>query len=288
METDDLSWLLSVAKSGSLSAAAKARGVAVSTVARRLDSVEARLKLRLIDRRRDGVRLTTDGERIALQAQCVVEQVDALERLAAARRDGERRPIIITATEMVIADILGPNLHLLFADAPEMRIDLRSEASVVSLAGREADLAIRMSPPQGASLIAKRLTGFKMGFYASIAYVAGRDPLAILLSDERVLAYNDSFGRLPELDALSDGGQFIEIAVATNSTRALLNAAVAGAGVALLPRVFAAAAGLVEIAGPSLPARAPFLVTHRDLRRQPDVRTVHRWITRAFETLRHR
>ena len=43
MQTGDLEWLLAIARAGSLSAAAKARGVAVSTAARRLDALEAEL-----------------------------------------------------------------------------------------------------------------------------------------------------------------------------------------------------------------------------------------------------
>lgn len=282
MDSDDLSWFLACAQAGSLSAAAKARGVAVSTVARRLDAIEARLKLRLTDRGRDGIRLTLEGERIAGLARKVVDDVDALERAAISMRNGTRRRLIVSATESVIADILAPALPKLQRIEPELLLDLRAQAAVVSLAGREADLAIRMSAPEGSSLLAKKLGTIRLGLYASESYLAGRDAGSLNLGEERLLGYDDSYGRLPELDALAAHGLIDRLVMTTNSTRALLNAALAGAGIALLPRVFARGTGLVEVAGPALPARTPFLVTHRDLRAQPDIRTAHAWIVKAF------
>lgn len=288
MNSDDLGWLLACATAGSLSATAKARGVAVSTVARRLDAIEARLKLRLIDRRRDGVRLTRDGERIAELARKVVDDVDALERAATALRGGTRRRLIVSATEVVVADILAPALSRLQRLQPGLLLDLRSEGALVSLAAREADLAIRMSAPQGSSLMAKKLGTIRLGFYASQAYVAGRDPGSLNLRDERLLAYDDSYGRLPELDALAMHGLLDRLAMTTNSTRGLLTAAMSGGGIAVLPSFFARDAGLVEIAGPPLPTRTPFLLTHRDLRRERDVSAAHAWIVQAFAALRLR
>ncbi|OQW47137.1 MAG: hypothetical protein A4S16_09045 [Proteobacteria bacterium SG_bin6] len=47
MDTDDLLCLRDVIASGSLTAVARKRGVAVSTIARRLDAIEATLKLTL-------------------------------------------------------------------------------------------------------------------------------------------------------------------------------------------------------------------------------------------------
>jgi len=235
METDDLEWLLGCAVAGSLSAAAKARGVAVSTVARRLDAIEARLKLRLIDRRRDGVRLTAEGERVASLGRRIIAEIDALERAATAMRTGDHRRIVVSATESVIADILAPRLPHLVGAHPGIALDLRSQGSVVSLAGREADIAIRMSPPVGDSLIVKKLATIRLALFASPAYLAGRDPARLQLGDERLLAYDDSYGRIPELNVLAGAGLSDKLQVTTNSTRALITATQAGAGIALLP-----------------------------------------------------
>ncbi|MFN8640258.1 MAG: LysR substrate-binding domain-containing protein [Candidatus Binatia bacterium] len=74
-------------------------------------------------------------------------------------------------------------------------------------------------------------------------------------------------------------------AVRSSSTRALLHAAVAGVGVALLPRMLARGAPtLVEIPPPiPIPKRPAWLATHRDLRRAHPVRVVRDWIVEAIE-----
>lgn len=286
MDSKDLSWLLDVAQAGSLSAAAKGHGVAVSTVARRLDALEGTLKLRLLDRRRDGVRLTRDGERIATIAASVVDGIGRLELAAAAMRGGGKEPVIVSATEFIVSDVLAPALPRLWARHPALKVDLRAQAQVVSLAGREADLAVRMSRPEGASLLAKKLPTQKLGLFASRDYLAGRDPATLDLSCERLIVYDDSYGRLSELDWLSLCDLNRAVFARTGSTRGLLSAAVAGAGIALLPVVFAKQAALVEVSAPvPLLSRNPWLVVHRDVRRLPAIATVHAWVIDTFKQI---
>ncbi len=65
-----------------------------------------------------------------------------------------------------------------------------------------------------------------------------------------------------------------------------MRAAAAGAGIALLPRIFARAfPNLVELPAPRpIPKRPAWLVTHRDLRRARPLRQVRDWIAGAFAT----
>ena len=284
MDSNDLGWLLAVAQAGSLSRAAKARGVAVSTAARRLDALEATLKLRLLDRRRNGVLLTRDGERIAAIASSVVEGVGRLELAAAAMRGSRKETVVVSASEFIVSDVLAPFLPKLWSRHPTLRIDLRSQGGVVSLAGREADLAVRMQRPEGASLLAKKLPPQKLGLFASRDYLAARNPATLDLAAERLIVYDDSYGRLPELDWLSLYDLNRAVIARSSSTRGLLNAAVAGAGIVLLPSLFARQAGLVEVTPPvPMKSRTPWLVAHRDIRRLPEIAAVHAWIISAFK-----
>ena len=282
MNVEDLACLRDVIEAGSLSAVAKSKSVAVSTVSRRLDSLEAELKLALLDRGRDGVTPTLQGRRVLKSALPLLAEADRLARTVDALRHDGPGEVVITATEFVVSDILAPALPRL---PPGVRVDLRSQAAVVSLAGREADLAIRMSQPEGASLVARKLTTLSLGFFCSPGYLGDRDPARLVLSEERLLIYDDSYGRLPELEWVgADVRQ--AITARTNSTRALLTMAVADAGVAMLPSVFARRAGLVQVtSGVALPPRTPWLVVHADLKQRPDLRRVQAWITDAFKAL---
>src|SRR3954447_10024444 len=262
MDGNDLGWFLPVAQAGSLSGAAKSRGVAVSTAARRLDALEAPLKLRLLDPRRDGVLLARDGDRIAAIAASVVEGVGRLELAAAAMRGSSKGAVVISASEFIVSDVLAPSLPQLWARHPTLRIDIRSQGEVVSLAGREADLAVRMRRPEGASLLARKLPAQKLGLFVCRDYLAGRNPATLDLGAERLIVYDDSYGRLPELDWLSLFDLNRAVVARTSSTRGLLNAAIAGAGVVMLPISFAGRAGLIEVTPPvPLKSRTPWLVT---------------------------
>lgn len=153
----------------------------------------------------------------------------------------------------------------------------------MSLTGREADVAVRMSRPEGNSLLAKKLPEQRLGLFASAAYLRGRDPALLNLGSERLIVYDDSYGRLPELEWLVAAGLERQVAMRTGSTRALIAATKAGIGIGLLPIWVARAEGQTELPAPAgIPGRAPWLVVHPDLRRLPGVRAVHARIIDTF------
>lgn len=284
MDVQALRTLLDLDRRGSLSAVATHADVAVSTIARRLDSLEAALGLRLLDRRANGVRLTAEGQRIAALAGPIVEQADRIDRAAAAlKASAHGGSVTISATEFVVSEILAPLLPDLWRAAPDLTVTLRAQGEVVSLAAREADLAIRMSRPTEPSLIAQKIGEVPLGCFASAAWLDGRDPSMIELSDAQLLIYDDSYGRIAELDWVAAQGLTGAVMLRSGSTRALINACAAGGGVALLPVRAAGRAGLVPVKVPfALPPRPVWLLTHRDIRRLPAIRAAHRWIERAF------
>lgn len=287
MDSEDLKLLLMLDERGSLSAVAKQLDLAVSTVARRLEGLESTLGLRLLDRRANGVRLTSEGSRIAALAAPLVDQAARIARaasaLGAANAAGH---VTISSIDLIITEVLAPALPQLAQLAPGLSVTLRAQGDVVSLAAREADIALRMSRPEGASLIARRIAEIPLGCFASIDYLAGRDPTSITLRDEKLLVYDDSYGQIAERDWVTRAGLDGAVVLRTGSTRALLNATAAGGGIALLPVYFAEQAGLVHLPAPfTVPPRPVWLLTHRDIRRLPAIRAAHRWITQAFNHL---
>lgn len=287
MQRDAFDLLVAVARGGSFSAAAKRQGIAVSTVARRIEALERQLGLALIDRRADGAVLTDHGTRIAEAAEPLAEQLDRVRRAAASLKSESRMPPVrLSATEFVISDVLAPRLDRLWVKGEPLQLQLQVQADLVSLAARDADLAVRMVRPEGASLIIRKLPDLPLGLFAARSYLAGRDPAALDLSGERLLTYDDSYGLTPELRWLRTSGLGGAVAMRTGSTRALLSAARAGAGVALLPVPIAAREPeLVPLPAPPLPPRTPFLVVHRDLRRDPAVRRVRDWAAACFRDI---
>ncbi|WP_054110543.1 LysR family transcriptional regulator [Brevundimonas sp. AAP58] len=287
MDLASLDLLRLVDEERNLSLVARRMNVAVSTVSRRIDALEADLGLRLLDRRASGARLTPEGRRIAVLARPIVDQAAALRRAAEGLAvEVRERPLVISATEFVVSDLLAPALTTLFRASPKLSVVLRSQAEIVSLAHREADLAIRMSRPKGDSLIAKRLGDIALGCFAHRDYLTGRDPATLDFSAERLLIYDDSYGRMSELDWVAAAGLERAVAMRTPSTRGLLTATVAGAGIAILPALYALRAGLIAVPTPfAIPPRTAWLITHRDIRRLPAVRTAHAWVVQTFTAM---
>jgi DNA-binding transcriptional LysR family regulator len=288
LDPRDLDDLIALSRAGSLSGAAKQRGVAISTISRRIEALEIALKLRLVDRQARGTTLTRAGVEIADAAEPLSVQLDRVARIAEGlRRQNSVLPVRLSATEFVISDVLAPALDRLWAKGATFPLDLQSQADVVSLASRDADIAVRMSRPEGASLVIRKLPVIDLGLFISCKALAGRDPQSLSLKDEKLLIYDDSYGRLPELDWIDRQGLRGAVAMRTGSTRGLMTAAIAGAGVALLPSAIAGrSVELAEIrTDPQPPARTPWLTVHRDLRSQPSIRQVHIWVLETFAAL---
>lgn len=71
---------LALARTGSVRAAGSSLGVSHSTVARRGETLETRLGVKLFDRHRDGFLLTDAGKEMVAGAEPVERELTALER----------------------------------------------------------------------------------------------------------------------------------------------------------------------------------------------------------------
>ena len=287
-DATDLDALVALARHGTLSAAAKRRGVAVSTLSRRIEAAEIRLGLKLVDRRARGARLTEAGAHIAAAAAPLSGQLDRVAQLAAALAAGAvLRPVRLSATEFIVSDVLAPQLPALLGGPTPIAVELRSEADVVSLAARDADIAVRMIRPTGASLMIRKQRPVTLSLYVSRAYLGPRAPGALDLAAEALLAYDDSYGALPETAWIAAAGLSQRVVLRSGSTRALLTATLAGAGIALLPDVIASRhADLVALTGtPRIPPRTPYITWHRDLGHDPHIRRVADWASACFQRL---
>ena len=292
MKWDDFKIFSVVASATSLTAAARDLHLSVATVSRRLEALERDLGIRLIERSPEGIRLTAQGSAVLERGAPATEALDDASRLASAlRAGGWAEPIRVTATSAVVSEILAPALPLLFSAAPSIRIDLSVDNEIVSIAARKADIAIRMVRPTGDSLLVRRIVSLKLALFASPAYLRGRDPTSLILSEERLLGYDDSHGSIPEAVWFKASGLGGAIALRTSSTMALVKAARAGAGIAILPDFLAQPAGpdggLIYVPAPMrLPARDVWLVSHKDFKGDPAFRQVRRWVVAAFANTR--
>ncbi len=285
MNWSDLRIFCVAAGETTLSATAARLRLSVATVSRRMDTLEEAIGFRLFDRSANGIVLTTQGRALEASSARASEAIQDLDRLMSSLRSGIwPEPVRVSATEPVISEILAPSLPNLLRRFPAIRVDLVASSEIVSLAARNADIAVRFAAPDGNSLVAQRLPSIQMGLYGSLDYLKNNPSSSFDLKKQDFLSYDDSYGPIAELVWLQNMELTDKVIARMSSTRGLIAAVRAGAGLAVLPARLAESAGnLVAIRViPAIPQRPVWLVTHRDFVRVKTFRLVRQWIIAAF------
>lgn len=269
MQWDDVRYFLELARQGSLSGASRRLAVEHSTVARRVESLEQALGVRLFDRLPRGWTLTAEGETLAAQAKGLENEAIAFSR-AALGVSSLQGTVRISAPPITASHFLVPRLASLRADWPGVDLEIIGESRDANLLHGEADLALRLSRPTAPGLAARAVGRIGYGLYAVPGYTAR------LPADWVFLGYDRSLSQVPQqtwLDGIANGRRFV---LRSNDLAALYQACRAGLGIAALPHFLGRPDnGLKQLDGYEAPtARRVWLVVHPDVRRSPRVRAV--------------
>lgn len=171
MNWDDMRYFLALAREKQLSAAARQLGVNHVTVARRVKSLEQNLQSRLFTQHRSGFELTASGEDLLSHA-LEAEQVMQAANLRVAGRDAEQRgTITVTVPGPFAQRVVMPRIAEFRATYPNLDLTLLSTESLVNMAAREADIALRLTDNPPDYLVGRPLLALKHGLYASEEYL---------------------------------------------------------------------------------------------------------------------
>ncbi|WP_430398532.1 LysR family transcriptional regulator [Ferrovibrio sp.] len=266
LDWNDLRYLLELSRQGSLSGAARALGVNHATVGRRLDALEQQLGAALTERAGRQWRLTALGQEALAAAARIEEPALQIERLAAGRNAGYGGHLRLTGTEGAAMLLLVPALLELRRRHPGLTVTLLTDHKPLSLARREADLALRWARPRGGELYARKLGEIPFRLYARDGFQASSQPLP-------TLGYDESLDELPEQRWLLKQPDRFRFVFRCNSMPVLLSALRAGIGAGLLPE-FAARQwpDLVPLEKAPALSRELWLVRHKDTRQAPRLR----------------
>jgi DNA-binding transcriptional LysR family regulator len=195
--------LHAVLQAGSLSAAAKARGLTQPTLGRHIEALESKLGAPLFLRSPRGLTPTD----LARQLESHLAEMHAAA--AAALRDASgsaeqlKGAIRITASQIMGAEVLPPILGSFRRQNPEIDIELVLSNKAEDLSRRDADIAVRMMRPTQGALVARKVGAIGVGFYASPDYIAcfGAPQTLQELTDHTVVGFDRE---TPSLQALSE------------------------------------------------------------------------------------
>lgn len=165
---------LQAVESGSLSAAARKRGMPLATVSRRISDLEAHLGARLVNRSSRRLTLTDAGRDYVAAAKRILELVAEAERTALGEYSAPKGDLAITAP------IVFGKLHVLpvivefLAIHPDINVRLVQADRIANLLEDRIDLALRIGRLPDSGLVAARLGAIRRVVCASPGYFAAR------------------------------------------------------------------------------------------------------------------
>lgn len=166
-----LETFVAVASRGSLSAAARAEGVAPALVGRRLDALEERLGVKLMLRTTRRLTLTHEGSAFLEHCQrLLVELADAEASVSAGgvKASGHLRVTAPAGFGRRHVAPLVPRFHELH---PEVTISLNLSDRVIDMAGENFDCAVRVGDLPDSSLVSIRLADNRRRCVATPAFL---------------------------------------------------------------------------------------------------------------------
>ena len=268
---------LVTAEEGSLSAAARALGMAQPTLGRQVDALEEELGVILFERVGRGFALTPSGLELLDHVRAMGDAATRMALAAAGQSQSLDGTISIAASETYAAVLLPPIIAKLRRAEPGLHIEIVASTKTSDLKRREADIAIRHFQPTEPDLIAKKIRDVPARLYATPAYLE-RIGNPKLPHDLRVADFIsvDSSRFMAGLNALGLGLTERNFPILTEHYLVMWELVKHGLGIGVLDGNIGDAEPLVRRV---LPDFEPFmfpiwLVTHRELNTSKRVRVV--------------
>jgi DNA-binding transcriptional LysR family regulator len=262
MDWDKLRVFHAVAEAGSFTHAGESLNLSQSAVSRQISALEESLSVPLFHRHARGLILTEQGELLFRTAREVFAKLAMAEGLISESKDRPKGPLKITTTVAFGSIWLTPRIREFLDLYPEIQVSLVVDDSELDLSMREADVAIRMTPPRQPDLIQRHLVSVQVHIYASPDYIQkhGQPKRPEELEEHRIIVYGeDARPPVPGVNWLLEvgnkPGHDRRPILTVNNTYGMLRAIMSGLGIAALPDFVAGEqTGLVrilpEISGP--------------------------------------
>ena len=238
LDLEDMKAFVEVAEVGSFGRAGERLGLSKSMVSRRVSRLEAELGAQLLSRTTRGVAVTEAGFEFKARAERVLAELEA------ARDDLAQHGEIVGALRISAPLSFGmthlaPVLAELALRHPKLQVDVSYSDRFVDLIGERYDAAVRIGVLEDSSLAARKIAPIRAALVAGPAYLeacgAPKRPEDLtaheaVMNGSEVWRFQD--GR--KTVAIRPEGRF-----KADNGPALLAAAAAGLGIAMLPTFLA-------------------------------------------------
>jgi DNA-binding transcriptional LysR family regulator len=242
---DDLLAFVAVGRERSFTKAAAKLGISQSALSHTIRELEERLGVRLLTRTTRSVSPTEAGERLLQTAGPRFEEIEAELTAIRELRDKPAGTIRITATEYAADAILLPKLAKLLRLYPDIKIEIIIDYGLTDIVAQHYDAGVRSGEQVAKDMIAVRIgPDMRMAVVAAPSYFKIRPEPK---KPRDLIDHNCITLRLPHgglyVWEFEKGGRELRVRVdgqlTYNTTAQMLNAALAGLGVAYVPEGWA-------------------------------------------------
>jgi DNA-binding transcriptional LysR family regulator len=238
----DLLAFLAVARERSFTKAAAKMGVSQSALSHTIRGLEARLGVRLLARTTRSVSPTQAGERLVASVGTRFEEIEAELDALGDLRDKPAGVIRITAGEHAVDSILMPALANFLPRYPDIQVELTVDHGLVDIVARRYDAGVRFGEQVAKDMIAVRIgPDVRMAVVGSPSYFENRSApkKPQELTEHGCINFRQPTGGGLYAWEFEKGGRELKVRVegqlVFNGTTQILEATIAGLGMAYLP-----------------------------------------------------
>lgn len=278
---DDLRFFMAVARNSSLSSAATKLGVTHTTVARRIQALEAALKTRLFEHAASGYVPSSSGRQLMAFTEGIESAFASIEEAVAVQDGLLTGNVRLGVPEGFGLGFLVARTGRFYELHAGVDLEIVTGAHFVNVTKRDVDIAITPSRPRVGTFIARKLTDYTLQLYAAESYLQQSAPITRLedLQHHQLIAYIDDLVYAPQLPYLNQMLPQARIRFRSSSVNAQFAAVEAGLGLGILPSYMTLRSGLKPVLCDQINGKfSIWLSTHRDLRHVRRISAVWDWL----------
>ncbi|MCC6710463.1 MAG: LysR family transcriptional regulator [Gammaproteobacteria bacterium] len=232
--------LVTVARLGSFSAAARELEVTPGMLSKQVKQLEEDLDVRLLQRTTRGVSLTDAGELYVDQAVDILQRIEDTETAVTALNSSPRGVLRVSCPPSFGTEVLTPIIAAFARDNSGIRIELGLQDIEPDVIASRLDLMFRIGALKDSSLVSKQVGSAPYMLCAAPTFVAANGrPLTVQALADFNCILDESMDAYERWSFIADGtlvAQPVSGNFASPSTAAVIEAAVAGLGIAYVPR----------------------------------------------------
>lgn len=240
---DAMQAFVRVVEAGSFTKAADTLHMSKTSVTQLIQQLEARLRVKLLNRTTRKVKVTADGAVFYGRAVRLLADLDEAESSLSGASAQPRGRLRVDVPAPLARMILVPALPAFHARYPDIQIDMGVSDRIVDMIGETVDCVVRGGELTDQSLIARRVGDLRLGVYAAPGYLerlgTPLHPRELEDSEHRIVGFLWARTGKPLTYAMRREGESVNIqgryVLAVDDGNAYLAAGLAGLGVLWLP-----------------------------------------------------